>query len=90
MSTAASGTPTKTSDFAAGGGHLEVLRYAHEHGCPWVFKRCLAVLSRHAEVVEYLRAAQASLESSSAPKIAAWMDRELVAAESRGGVISYI
>jgi hypothetical protein len=45
---------------AAQGGHLEVLRYAHEHGCPLVLGRCRAVaLTRgHAEVAEYLRAAE--------------------------------
>jgi hypothetical protein len=45
---------------AAGGGHLEVLRYAHEHGFPWELDECRAVALRngHAQVVEYLRAAQ--------------------------------
>jgi hypothetical protein len=45
---------------AAAGGHLEVLRYAYEHGCPLELDDCLAaaLLRGHAEVVEYLRAAQ--------------------------------
>jgi hypothetical protein len=45
---------------AAEGGHLEVLRYAHEHGCPLPWEECLseAVARGHAEMVEYVRAAQ--------------------------------
>jgi hypothetical protein len=48
---------------AAGEGHLEVLRYAHEHGCPMsvgqlALCRSVALQHGHAEVVEYLRAAQ--------------------------------
>ena len=45
---------------AAAGGHLEVLRYAHEHGCPLEMDECRAVAFQygHAEVKEYLRAAQ--------------------------------
>jgi hypothetical protein len=45
---------------AAHGGHLEALRYAHEHGCPLVLEICRAVALRngHAEVAEYLRAAE--------------------------------
>jgi hypothetical protein len=49
--------------FAAEGGFLEVLQYALEHGCPvsaWMLDFCLtaALQHGHAEVVEYLRAAQ--------------------------------
>jgi hypothetical protein len=49
-----------TCSFAASGGHLEVLRYAHEHGCPLEWEYCISEALRpgHAEVVEYLRAAQ--------------------------------
>jgi hypothetical protein len=45
---------------AAKEGHLEVLRYAHEHGCPLELESCSAMALRngHAEVAEYLRAAQ--------------------------------
>ena len=27
---------------AAGGGHLDVLKYAHEKGCPWGKRTCEA------------------------------------------------
>jgi hypothetical protein len=49
-----------TCSCAAYGGHLEVLRYAHEHGCPLSWESCIdwALARGHAEVVEYLRAAQ--------------------------------
>jgi hypothetical protein len=49
-----------TCYWAAAGGYLDVLRYAHEHGCPLQLDDCRAFALRngHAEVVDYLRAAQ--------------------------------
>jgi hypothetical protein len=39
---------------AAHCGHLEVLRYAHEHGCPWDIDTCLgATQGGHLEVLRY-------------------------------------
>jgi hypothetical protein len=46
---------------AAYGGYLEVLRYAHEHGCPLPPGILAAAVARgHAEIAEYLRAAGAA------------------------------
>lgn len=40
--------------FAAKNGHLEVLKYAHENGCPWNVKICsYASLNGHLEVLKY-------------------------------------
>ncbi|KAJ1630298.1 hypothetical protein T492DRAFT_906917 [Pavlovales sp. CCMP2436] len=39
---------------AAQGGYLEVLRYAHEHGCPWDSWTCdCAAVGGHLEVLRY-------------------------------------
>ncbi|KAJ1622968.1 hypothetical protein T492DRAFT_912975 [Pavlovales sp. CCMP2436] len=44
-----------TSHLAARGGHLEVPRYAHEHGCPWKSDTCTgAALGGHLEVLRYV------------------------------------
>ena len=41
---------------AARGGHLDVLKYAHENGCPWDAMMCLKAASGgHLDVLEYLR-----------------------------------
>ena len=39
---------------AASGGHLEVLKYLHEKGCPWNKKTCMyAASGGHLEVLKY-------------------------------------
>ena len=41
---------------AASHGHLEVLRYAHEHGCPWDTDTCTcAAQGGHLEMLRYAR-----------------------------------
>ena len=41
--------------YAAGGGHLECLRYAHERGCPWDRYTCsIAASGGHLECLGYL------------------------------------
>ena len=42
---------------AAKGGHLEVLQWARENGCPWNIEavRANATNGRHLEVLEWLR-----------------------------------
>ena len=41
-------------ELAAKGGHLAVLKYAHEHGCPWNWQTCAnAAENGHLEVVKY-------------------------------------
>jgi uncharacterized protein YabN with tetrapyrrole methylase and pyrophosphatase domain len=46
-----------TCYFAAKGGHLEVLQWAHENGCPWDKDTCLhAVKNGHLDILQYLRA----------------------------------
>ncbi len=38
-------------------GHLEVLRFLHENGCPWLEETCAtAAQFGHLEVLEYARA----------------------------------
>ena len=32
--------PTQRCEYAAWGGHLEVLKWAREHGCPWDEEEC--------------------------------------------------
>ena len=44
---------------AASRGHLEVLKYLHENGCPWDEKTCEAAAvggDYHLDVLEYARA----------------------------------
>jgi hypothetical protein len=44
-----------TCEEAASGGHLEVLKYAHENGCPWNELICAnAARYGHLEVLKYL------------------------------------
>jgi hypothetical protein len=47
----------KASDLishAAGGGHLGLLRYAHERGCPWTERTCIeAARGGHLECLQY-------------------------------------
>ena len=41
---------------AAQGGHLQVLRWAREQGCPWDFTTCLsAAAGGHLEVLRWAR-----------------------------------
>ena len=41
---------------AASGGHLEVLRWAREHHCPWNSETCLfAATFGHLEVLQWAR-----------------------------------
>ena len=54
-----SGTPAglfneETCAFAAQGGHLEVLKYLHEKGCPWNEETCnAAAFEGHLDVLKY-------------------------------------
>jgi hypothetical protein len=43
---------------AADNGHLNVLQWAREHGCPWNIVKCeeTAAEYRHHEVVQWVRA----------------------------------
>ena len=44
----------RTCKEAAREGHLEVLKYAHENGCPWNEVTCIAAASEgHLEVLKY-------------------------------------
>jgi hypothetical protein len=46
----------KTCSCAAENGHLECLKYAHEHGCPWNENTCLnAAENGHLECLKYAR-----------------------------------
>ena len=46
----------RSSVFAARGGHLEVLRWAHEHGCPLSVITCSEAASGgHLRVLQYAR-----------------------------------
>ena len=41
---------------AAGGGHLEVLKWGRENGCPWDKDTCAcAAIGGHLEVLKWLR-----------------------------------
>ena len=41
---------------AAGGGHLDCLQYAHEHGCPWDVNTCAsAVFGEQLHCLQYAR-----------------------------------
>ena len=42
---------------AAKGGHLEVLKYSIENGCPWDRRECedFAKIGHHLEILKYLR-----------------------------------
>ena len=45
----------ETCHYAAAGGHLEVLKYAHENGCPWDERTCYeAAGGGHLDVLKYL------------------------------------
>jgi hypothetical protein len=45
---------SKTCENAARGGHLEVLKYAHENRCPWDWKTCAdAASGGHLECLKY-------------------------------------
>ena len=45
---------SEATAFAALGGHLDVLRYLHEHGCPWDKLTCqYAAQGGHLEVLRY-------------------------------------
>jgi hypothetical protein len=47
----------ETCAFAAWGGHLEVLKWAHSHGCPWDGKTCkYAAMFGHLESLQWARA----------------------------------
>jgi hypothetical protein len=42
--------------YAAEGGHLEVLKWAHENGCPWDARTCWAAAKAgHLEVLQWAR-----------------------------------
>jgi hypothetical protein len=44
----------RTCALAAGGGHVEALRYAHENGCPWDSDTCAsAAKGGHVEALRY-------------------------------------
>ena len=44
----------RTCSYAAEGGHLECLKYAHEKGCPWDAKTCSEAAQRgHLECLKY-------------------------------------
>jgi hypothetical protein len=45
---------SKTCSLAAKGGHLDCLKYAHEHGCPWGSDTCsLAAKGGHLDCLKY-------------------------------------
>jgi hypothetical protein len=45
----------KTCDYAAEGGHLEVLKWARDNGCPWGSDTCLyAAENGHLDILQYL------------------------------------
>ena len=49
----------RTCASAASGGHLEVLKWAREHDCPWhvnIFICTLAAAGGHFEVLDWARA----------------------------------
>lgn len=47
---------TWTCSYAARNGHLECLKYAHEHGCPWDEDTCAcAAMNGHLECLKYAR-----------------------------------
>jgi hypothetical protein len=47
----------ETCEVAAGGGHLEMLKWAREIGCSWSEKTCLAAAKGgHLEVLKWARA----------------------------------
>ena len=43
-------------NWAAEGGHLEVLQYLHENGCPWKVYSCAAAAARngHLDILGYV------------------------------------
>ena len=44
-----------TCSSAAGGGHLECLKYLHDKGCPWDEMACLSAADGgHLECLKYL------------------------------------
>ena len=45
-----------TCEWAAMGGHLDVLKYLHENGCPWEEMTCqVAAGGGHLDVLKYAR-----------------------------------